>query len=90
MMAFGDHAGKPRERGIKDRDLTGLGACMGRHAALHRSLRNLSRKPHSTAMLWHAVIFCIAVGWISMFLCGAIVAYDPSRGFLARRGGPAG
>jgi hypothetical protein len=25
-----------------------------------------------------------------VFLCGAIIAYDPSRGFLARRGGPGG
>jgi ABC transporter substrate binding protein (PQQ-dependent alcohol dehydrogenase system) len=48
---------------------------MGRHAALHRSLRNLSRKhPHSTATLWLAVVFCIAVGWIS-----TSVAAEPQR-----------
>lgn len=48
---------------------------MGRHAALHRSLRNLSRKqPHSTAILWLAVIFCVAVGWIS-----TSVAAEPQR-----------
>jgi ABC-2 type transport system permease protein len=30
----------------------------------------------------------VVTGCAVVFLCGAIVAYDPSRGFLARRGGP--
>ena len=30
----------------------------------------------------------VVAGCAIVFLCGAIVAYDPSRGFLARRGGP--
>jgi ABC-2 type transport system permease protein len=30
------------------------------------------------------------VGCTVVFLFGAILAYDPARGFLARRGGPAG
>jgi ABC-2 type transport system permease protein len=29
-------------------------------------------------------------GCTILFLFGAILAYDPARGFLARRGGPAG
>ena len=36
------------------------------------------------------VSLLVVAGCAVMFLCGAIVAYDPSRGFLARRGGPAG
>ena len=30
----------------------------------------------------------VVAGCAVVFLCGAIVAYDPARGFLARRGGP--
>jgi ABC-2 type transport system permease protein len=30
------------------------------------------------------------VGGTVVLLFGAILAYDPARGFLARRGGPAG
>ena len=36
------------------------------------------------------VSLLVVAGCAVVFLCGAIVAYDPSRGFLARRGGPAG
>jgi ABC-2 type transport system permease protein len=35
---------------------------------------------------WLSLI--VVAGCAVVFLCGAIVAYDPSRGFLARRGGP--
>jgi ABC-2 type transport system permease protein len=36
------------------------------------------------------VSLAVVAGCAVVFLCGAIVAYDPSRGFLARRGGPGG
>jgi ABC-2 type transport system permease protein len=36
------------------------------------------------------VSLLVVAGCAVVFLCGAIIAYDPSRGFLARRGGPAG
>jgi ABC-2 type transport system permease protein len=36
------------------------------------------------------VSLLVVSGCAVVFLCGAIIAYDPSRGFLARRGGPAG
>jgi len=36
------------------------------------------------------VSLAVVAGCAVVFLCGAIIAYDPSRGFLARRGGPSG
>jgi ABC-2 type transport system permease protein len=36
------------------------------------------------------VSLLVVAGCAVVFLCGAIIAYDPSRGFLARRGGPGG
>jgi ABC-2 type transport system permease protein len=36
------------------------------------------------------VSLLVVAGCAVVFLCGAIIAYDPSRGYLARRGGPAG
>jgi ABC-2 type transport system permease protein len=36
------------------------------------------------------VSLAVVIGCAVVFLCSAIVAYDPSRGFLARRGGPGG
>ena len=35
------------------------------------------------------VSLAVVVGCTVVFLFGAILAYDPARGFLARRGGPA-
>jgi ABC-2 type transport system permease protein len=32
----------------------------------------------------------VVVGFATVFMVGAIMAYDPSRGFIARRGGPGG
>jgi ABC-2 type transport system permease protein len=32
----------------------------------------------------------VVLGCTAAFLFGAIMAYDPARGFLARRNGPAG
>jgi ABC-2 type transport system permease protein len=34
------------------------------------------------------VSLLVVAGYTTVFLFGAIVAYDPARGFLARRGGP--
>src|SRR5499433_4104716 len=39
-------------------------------------------------MNWLA--FAIVVGFTAVFMVGAILAYDPARGFIARRGGPGG
>ena len=36
------------------------------------------------------VSLAVVLGCTVVFLVGAILAYDPARGFLARRGGPAG
>ena len=36
------------------------------------------------------VSFAVVLGCTVVFLVGAILAYDPARGFLARRGGPGG
>jgi len=36
------------------------------------------------------VSLCVVAGCTAVFLFGAILAYDPARGFLARRAGPAG
>src|ERR1700726_4678195 len=36
------------------------------------------------------VSLCVVLGCTVVFLFGAILAYDPARGFLARRAGPAG
>jgi ABC-2 type transport system permease protein len=32
----------------------------------------------------------VVCGFLAVFMIGAILAYDPSRGFIARRGGPGG
>jgi len=32
----------------------------------------------------------VVCGFLAVFMIGAIMAYDPSRGFIARRGGPGG
>jgi len=32
----------------------------------------------------------VVCGFLAVFMVGAILAYDPSRGFIARRGGPGG
>jgi ABC-2 type transport system permease protein len=32
----------------------------------------------------------VVCGFLAAFMVGAILAYDPSRGFIARRGGPGG
>jgi ABC-2 type transport system permease protein len=32
----------------------------------------------------------VVCGCLAVFMAGAILAYDPSRGFIARRGGPGG
>jgi ABC-2 type transport system permease protein len=32
----------------------------------------------------------VVCGFLTVFMVGAILAYDPSRGFIARRGGPGG
>jgi ABC-2 type transport system permease protein len=32
----------------------------------------------------------VVCGYLAVFMIGAIMAYDPSRGFIARRGGPGG
>ena len=37
---------------------------------------------------WAALV--IVVGTSAAFLIAAIIAYDPARGFIARRGAPAG
>ncbi len=37
-------------------------------------------------MAWISLL--VVAGCTVVFLCGAVIAYDPSRGFLARRGGP--
>jgi ABC-2 type transport system permease protein len=39
-------------------------------------------------MNWTAL--AIVSGFLAVFMVGAILAYDPSRGFIARRGGPGG
>jgi ABC-2 type transport system permease protein len=39
-------------------------------------------------MNWAAL--AIVGGFLAVFMIGAILAYDPSRGFIARRGGPGG
>jgi ABC-2 type transport system permease protein len=39
-------------------------------------------------MNWTAL--AIVSGFLAVFMVGAIMAYDPSRGFIARRGGPGG
>ena len=36
------------------------------------------------------VSLAVVCGCTAVFMVGAIMAYDPSRGFIARRGGPAG
>jgi ABC-2 type transport system permease protein len=36
------------------------------------------------------VSLAVVAGATAVFMVGAITAYDPSRGMLARRGGPAG
>jgi ABC-2 type transport system permease protein len=37
-------------------------------------------------MSWTSLL--VVAGCTVVFLCGAVIAYDPARGFLARRGGP--
>ena len=37
---------------------------------------------------WTAL--AVVCGFLAVFMVGAIMAYDPSRGFIARRGGPGG
>jgi ABC-2 type transport system permease protein len=39
-------------------------------------------------MNWIAL--AVVCGFLTVFMVGAIMAYDPSRGFIARRGGPGG
>jgi ABC-2 type transport system permease protein len=39
-------------------------------------------------MSWMAL--AVVCGFLAVFMIGAIMAYDPSRGFIARRGGPGG
>jgi ABC-2 type transport system permease protein len=39
-------------------------------------------------MNWIAL--AVVCGFAAVFMIGAIMAYDPSRGFIARRGGPGG
>jgi ABC-2 type transport system permease protein len=39
-------------------------------------------------MNWTAL--AVVCGFLAVFMVGAILAYDPSRGFIARRGGPGG
>jgi ABC-2 type transport system permease protein len=39
-------------------------------------------------MSWTAL--AVVCGFLAVFMVGAILAYDPSRGFIARRGGPGG
>src|SRR5450830_23130 len=64
MTSFVDHAGKPRKRGEKDRDQAGLGVGMGRHTALHQSLRNLPQRClRPMAVLCLAAMACATVGW---------------------------
>ena len=36
------------------------------------------------------VSLAVVCGFLAVFMIGAILAYDPSRGFIARRGGPGG
>jgi ABC-2 type transport system permease protein len=36
------------------------------------------------------VSLAVVLGCLAVFMVGAILAYDPSRGFIARRGGPGG
>jgi len=36
------------------------------------------------------VALAVVCGFLAAFMVGAILAYDPSRGFIARRGGPGG
>jgi ABC-2 type transport system permease protein len=36
------------------------------------------------------VSLAVVLGCLAVFMIGAILAYDPSRGFIARRGGPGG
>jgi ABC-2 type transport system permease protein len=36
------------------------------------------------------VSLAVVCGFLTVFMVGAILAYDPSRGFIARRGGPGG
>jgi ABC-2 type transport system permease protein len=36
------------------------------------------------------VSLAVVCGFLAVFMVGAILAYDPSRGFIARRGGPGG
>ena len=36
------------------------------------------------------VSLAVVLGCLAIFMVGAILAYDPSRGFIARRGGPGG
>ncbi|HUI97272.1 MAG TPA: ABC transporter permease [Xanthobacteraceae bacterium] len=36
------------------------------------------------------VSLAVVSGFLAVFMVGAILAYDPSRGFIARRGGPGG
>ena len=36
------------------------------------------------------VSLAVVSGFLAVFMTGAILAYDPSRGFIARRGGPGG
>jgi ABC-2 type transport system permease protein len=39
-------------------------------------------------MNWIAL--AVVTGFAAVFMIGAIMAYDPARGFIARRGGPGG
>src|SRR5262249_16240771 len=103
---FADQAAGELRRRDELRDLSHVLRLLGALSAVARaggepaSLRHLPAKhlyPHATEPIRFAlyakmnwVALAVVCGFLAAFMVGAILAYDPSRGFIARRGGPGG